>query len=255
MSLKPPPKVVRFDALTADTFRVNGTLINIMGVPEFDSGSVVNCRKECPSACVKQVDTITPVVPTAPCACPWVFELRIVRRSTGFQRVQGTFDKTFFFEYTNPNGDAPTAALISTSIVNQINSDPYSAVVAVDLTGSFTITEKDCDTMDGTRGFKTYSNSATIVNTTAHTRPVLPVHEVQQNFPVLPGDAFGLANTANCGTYCRYQLEIRPISVTRGPHLANEFTERGLELDIWVNSSLANFAADWDNEWLASFNC
>lgn len=255
MSFKPIPHIVKFDSLSASTLTITGSTVQIQGLPAFDVADVVECEKTCPTACVPQVVLITPVVPSAPCACPWFFEMTVVRKSKGFRRVSGTHERTYLYEYTNPSGDPPTAALIATSLTAQINSDPNAPFTATDGGGTITLTEKDCDSMDGTRGFNVYVNSGTVSVSTPHTSPILPAYEVQQYFPVLPGSQFGNPNTAFCGTYCRYYLRIKPISTSRDPHLFFGWVEREMEVEIWVNNEVANFAADWDAELTGALTC
>ena len=255
MSLKPLPHIKKFDSLATTTLVISGTTIQIQGLPAFDAADVVECSKKCPSACVPQVVVVTPVVPTAPCACPWFFEMTVIRKSKGFRRVSGTFERSYLYEYTNPSGDAPTPTLIATSLVAQINADPNAPFTAVDNTGSFTLTEKDCDSMDGTNGFEVFVNSGTVVVSTAHVNAVLPAYEVQQYFPVLPGSEYGNPNTAFCGTYCVYHLRIKPVTESRDPHMAYAYVDREMEVELWVNNTLANFAADWDTELTGALAC
>lgn len=260
MSLTLLPVTRIFNSVDASTVVVSDGVVSIKGLPNFNVADVVACHRECTTPCVPQVVVVTPVVPTAPCECPWTFEMVIVRRSCGFERSEQVLPHTYSYNYTNPSGDPPTVALIVASVVAQINSDPNSCVTAVD-TGNthttITLTEKDCDSDKGrTCGFTVGGNSLTQTTSTAHVNPILPLWDVQRNFPILPGSEFSNPTTAFCGSaYCRYYFKIRPAAIWKDPHVANATIERTMELELWVNRDDASFIADWDAELVAQFTC
>lgn len=259
MAFKVPPKVMLFNALSTSSVVVSGGVITIAGLPSFNVDDVADCYRTCTTACTPQVVVVTPVVPTAPCECPWSFDMQIRKKSCGFERIADILEHNYSYNYTNPNGDPPTVALIIASVVAQINSDPNSIVTAVD-TGdahtTITLTEKDCDTANRTCGFVVTGNSLTQSQSTAHVDAVLPIWEVQRNFPITPGSDFSNPVTAFCGSeYCKYYLHIHPINKIRDPHVANGWVEKDLEVEIWVNADLANITTDWDTELTGALTC
>lgn len=256
MSLKTMPTTKIFNALSSGTVTVSGSTVSIpsMGIT-FDTGDVVNCNRTCTTACTPQVVTVTPVIPTAPCECPWTFELILRRLSCGFERAQDVFEKSYVFNYLSPTGDLPTAANICTSIYNQIMTDPNRIVTVVNNGTTLTLTERDCDSIDRTCGFAVYGNVTVSVGT-AHVDAILPIWEVQRNFPVIPGSEFGNPTTAFCGTtYCKYYFHIKPYSTVRHTHISNAYVSREMELEIWVRSDLANITTDWDTELTGVLTC
>lgn len=257
MAFKVPPKVMLFNALSASSVVVSGGVITIAGLPSFNADDVVDCYRTCTTACTPQVTTVTPVVPSAPCECPWSFDMQIRKKSCGFERVADILEHNYSYNYTNPNGDPPTVALIVVSVVAQINSDPNAIVTAVNNgNATITLTEKDCDTANRTCGFVVTGNSLTQTTGTAHVDAVLPIWEVQRNFPIVSGSDFSNPATAFCGSeYCKYYLHIHPINKIRDPHVANGWVEKDLEVEIWVNADLANITTDWDTELTGALTC
>ena len=258
MSITTQPLRLLFNTLSATSVNVAAGVVSIEGMPDFFASDVVagSCYRACPAACTKSIWTVTPTVPTAPCECPWEFALRIVTRLCPGFGIRDTFNSARRYSYVEPAGGTPTVALITASITAQINSDPYSSVVAVDNTTTITLTEKSCDSeTNRTCGFDVFLNSGTAVNGTPYVAPILPGDEVLMHWPVLPGSEFGNPSRATCGSYCKYYFEIDPINRVKDPHLANAYVDRFLRVEIWVNSDLANFETDFDTPLVTVVDC
>lgn len=258
MSITTQPKRLLFNTLSSTSVDVAAGVVSIEGLPAFYAADVVagSCYRVCPAACTKSIWTITPVVPSAPCECPWAYRLRIVTRICPGFGIRDTFAASKSYDYVDPAGGVPTVAQITASITAQINSDPTSNVVAVDNTTTITLTEKNCDSGNGrTCGFDPYQNSGTAVNGTPYVAPVLPADEVLMHWPILPGSEFGNPARATCGDYCKYVFEINPINRVHDPHLANAYVDRFLRVEIWVNSDDATFAANWDTPMTTILDC
>lgn len=249
-----------FNAVDANTVTVDAGVVTIQGIKPFLVADVVSCNRSCTTACVPQVVVVTPVVPSSPCECPWTFDMTIRKINCGFDRVNQIWSHTYHYNYTNPSGDAPTAALIIASVVAQINNDPNSPVVAVD-TGNthttITLTEKDCNSENPRRcGFQVMGNSLTQTTSTAHVDAILPAWEVKRTFPILPGDAFAQPDNASCGSdYCRYYIKIQSNTGRLDPHLANAVVTDYRELELYVNRADASFLADWDTPLATALVC
>ena len=236
---------------------ISGGLIYIQGVPPFAPANVstTGCFGECPQACVPQVVTVTPTIPSATCECPWGWQLTIEKLPCiDTFRVTETFAQFQYYDYQDPNGATPTVNAIITSIVLQVNSNPSSIVTAtpVGSPGSytaFTLTEKDCDTDNRTCGFNAFIASGTIAVTggsnAAHQRAVLSAAELAREFPITPGQFLMKPETAFCGSYCKFSFTIDPIARSNDPHLAWAKVDRTVRYEIYVNSSLANFETDF----------
>lgn len=261
MSLTRQPDRFLFNAITADTVTVAGGIVTIEGIAPFTVASVTACFRTCPVACVPQVITVTPTPPTSTCACPYEWTIEIRRSAClGTYRVQETFEMVEIYNYTSPTQTIPTQAEIAVSIAAQINSNPDSVVTATVVGGNtFTLTEKDCDSDKASCGFTAYIETGTIAvsggSNAAHVDAVLPASEVGREWPILPGSMFGRPGLAYCGTYCVYRLTIDPVSRTKDPHLSNAMVDRFREIEIWVDSSLTNFQADWDTPLATAITC
>lgn len=259
MSIRTSPKRILFNTLTPATVVVAAGVVSIQGLPPFLAANVVagNCYRACPAACTPQAVTITPTVPSATCACPWMWQMT-VRKLPCYRtyRVQETFDTIAEYNYVDPNGATPTVAAIVDSIVLQINNDPSAVVTAVNNgSATFTLTEKDCDSENATCGFEAFFQSGTASAVTAHGDAVLTASELGREFAILPGAFLTRPELTYCGSYCKYAFRIKPITEVNDPHLSNAVTERYLDVEIYVNSSLANFAADWETEIDAAIAC
>lgn len=250
MSLNRGPLLQILNSYGADTVTVASGVISIQGWPSFATADILRCYRECKTACTKQQTTVLPVIPTAPCECPWTFEMKITGFGQAFGRVQTTFDWVENYNYVKLSGDLPTATEVATSIEAQILSNPHSHVTVTRSGATLTIIEKECgDTMTGTLGFKVTATSATIVDTVAHVNAILPDHVVQQDWPVTHNMPFSnpSALTAFCGgSYCVYYFKLRPHSVLRDPHVSNAYVDVELEFLLYVSNTLSNFSADVD---------
>ncbi len=257
MSLRTGPVTKVINSLATGTVTVSGGAVSIpsLGI-SFPVDAVESCYRSCTTACTPQVTTVTPLVPAAPCECPWTFEMVITRIHCNFERSWQIFEHNYTYNYVNPSGDAPTAALISASITAQINADPNSPVTAVDNTGTVTLTEKDCDTQNGTCGFRV-SGNVTQVTGTAHVDAILPLYEIQREFPNIPGFDFGYnPQTAFCAnTYCVYYFKVKPYSEIHDPHVSNAYVSKYREFRLFVRSDLANITTDWDTELTGALTC
>lgn len=263
MSIQTGPKRILLETLSANTLNINAGVISILGLPSFATAAVQagGCSRTCPEACTPQVTTITPVVPTTPCECPWLYELKIVRN-----QCLKTFRTHEAYPGTEPynvqffDSGAITVNAIVTSLLNQINANPDSTVIAagVGTPGSYTalrLTEKDCDSENATCGFTAHVTTGTVVTGTAHVDAKLSATEVARNWPILPGSMFTRPQLAICGNYCVYTLKVNPINVLNDPHLADASVERYLELEIWVNSADPLFYTEWDTPLATELPC
>lgn len=251
--LTSPEKRILLNELSATTLQiVTGVSITIEGYAPFNPLDVVSCDQQCSATCTAQVDTITVVVPDS-CECPWTWEMKIeyLPRLTSY-RTQETFYDSKIYTYTDPNGAVPVNTDIVTAIVNDINNDPYSQVTAADSGGGvFTITENDCDTDDGTRGFNTYVNSGTIANTQAHIAGVLSYAEMFKLFPIKPGSFGSMQTLPNNSTYCAYYFEINEQGQKRDIDMADVPVHNRREVIFYVDNTLATYAADWETDIVA----
>jgi hypothetical protein len=258
MSIQTGPKRLLFNALTADSVNVASGVVTIQGLPPFLAVNAQNAFKQCTTACTPQSIRITPTIPSATCECPWLWTLKIVKKAcTTTYRVQETFESAIEYNFGDPNGAPLTVNAIVTSIVAQINgnSDSIVTALAIGAPGAYTafsITEKDCDSSDASCGFEYFVNSGTYSNETLHVAPILNFSELAREFAILPGDIFGNPQLARNGNYCLYGFRINPIRQVNDPHLADALADRYLDVNIYVNSDLANFAADWDTPLLAA---
>lgn len=261
MSIQTGPKRLLFNELTAASVNVASGVVTIQGLPPFLAASTSNCFKECTKFCTEQVVTITPTIPSATCECPWLWTLKIVKKAcTTTYRVQETFESSTEYNFGDPNGAPLTVNAIVASMLAQINGNEDSIITAVGVGApgsytAFTITEKDCDSDTATCGFEYFVNSGTFSAITAHVAPILNRSQLAREFAILPGSMFTDPQLARQGEYCVYGFRINPINRVNDPHLADALTDRYLDVEIYVNSDLANFAADWDTPLLAAVTC
>lgn len=263
MSLTIRPFRALLNSLDSNSLSISGGVVTIQGQVAFNTADVEQCYKACKTACVDNVWSITPLVPTGPCECPWVWTLEIRKRPClDTYETNDTFESSEgFYSYQDNSGATPTVSQIVTSVVEQINGNPFSRVIAaaVGTPGSytsFTLTEKECgDVLPRTCGFTPFSNSATITQTTAHTDPILPSWKMNKEFSILPGMAFTEPDLARCGDYCVFYFKINPSAQVKDPHLHNVMVDRYIELEIYVDNTLANYAADWATDIAAEFAC
>ena len=261
MSIHTRPKRLLLDSLTVDTLTVDGGVVTIQGLPPFLAADVVEgaCFAVCPEDCTPQAVTITPTIPDGTCECPWAWQLTIEKKPClSTYRVQETFSQYAHYDYQDPNQGTPTVAEIIDSIVLQINSDPWAIIEATAIgtpATAFTITEKDCDSDKATCGFNAFIRSGAFSGAVGHVAPILSASEMSREFAVLPGSFLQRPELAFCGTYCKYSFKVSPINKVRDPHLANAETDRYLNLEIYVNSGLANYAADWQTPLETAISC
>ena len=261
MSIQTGPKRLLFNTLTADSVNVASGVVTIQGLPPFLATSTSNCYKQCTTVCTEQVVTITPTIPSATCECPWLWTLQIVKKAcTTTYRVQETFESSTEYNFGDPNGAPLTVNAIVTSMLAQINGNDDSIITAVGVGApgsytAFTITEKDCDSDLATCGFEYFVNSGTFSAITAHVAPILNRSQLAREFAILPGSMFSDPQLARGASYCVYGFRINPIRQVNDPHLADALTDRYLDVEIYVDNTLATFAADWDTPLLAAVTC
>jgi len=251
--LTSPEKKILLNALSTTTLQiVTGVSVTIEGYAPFDPTDVLACDKQCTTVCVPQVTDVTIVVPDS-CECPWTFELKVeYLPKLNSYRVQETFYDPNIYTYTDPNGAVPVNTDIAADIVDQINNDPYAQVTATDQTGGvIRLTEKDCDSDDGTAGFNLYVNSGTIGAITAHVSGILSYAEMFKLFPIRPGTFGSMQTLPASATYCAYYFEIQEIGMKRDISMADVPVHNRREVMFYVDNTLANFAADWDTPLVA----
>lgn len=267
MSLNKPPFRVIVDTLASDTLTISAGLITIKGFGYFNSADVIACSRSCPTACTKQVTTIVPVVPTAPCECPWNWQL-VVRNEqcTHLYRIGSeSIPLDRFYDYQNNNG-LPTANDIIASVLAQINGDPFAIVTAAGVGGagtytSLVLTEKDCDSDAATCGFKAYitNNSGTVTysggSNVAHVNAVLSASALAREAPIKPGDMFGNPQLLRCGTYCKFHFEIQNFKRIKDDHIDDARLWIDASLDVWINSADSSYNANWYTDLVAELPC
>lgn len=253
MSIHTKPIPLLLNSLAADTVVVSGGILTIKGLPPINIDNITNCTKQCPTACTKQVTTITPTIPASPCECPYEWELKVKREICYNGRTDYDAIRDSFYSFSDPSGATPTVNDIISSLLVEINSDPYAIVTAagVGSEGSWTaitLTEKNCDTDPRTCGFKVYFPSGTQTTGTAHVSAKLLADDMLREWGVQPGSFGERPNTALCGVYCRYTIDVDPSGTTRDQNFDNAYVQRKMQVVIDVNSSLANYATDFETE-------
>ncbi len=266
MSIQSQAVRVVLNDVNSDTLTITNGLVQILPTNgseiRFLSENVEagSCSRTCKTACTKTVIQITPVVPSAPCVCPWEYRLVVVRKPCILTyRTHETYPVRREYTYVNENG-SPTVNEIITSLLEQINGDPNADVTAAGVggVGTYTridITEKDCDSDYGSCGIEAYANTGTVVVSTAHVAPVLSDAMVNRILPILPGSEFGNPVRPTCGDYCLYRFRVKPITEVKDPHLINAYTQRWMDLEILVNRDAATFEDDWDTPLVTELTC
>jgi len=269
MSLRTPPVQKVFDTLTAASVNVAGGVISIEGLPDIVAANVVaaSCERTCPSACVKQVVTITPTIPASTCDCPWLWALTIKNEwcNTRQPLPNDVWSNPRVYEVGDPD-TVLTVAIIVAQMVAMINDDPSSSVVATAVgSTAFILQEKDCDGPEATCGFTATVNSGAVAltgatggtpaNNLAHVNPVLNATEIARTFPLLPVHSFTRPTMPYCGTYCVYRFTVRPQTQPRDPHMHDAYVDREMNVEIWVNNTLANLITDWDTPLVGALAC
>lgn len=257
MSLGIMPQKLLFNSLAADTVSVAGGILTIKGLPPIELDAVSSCYKLCPAACTPQVITLTPTVPGTPCECPYEWEMKLMRKVCFHGRTDNDVIHERFYSFSSPTGSTPTVAEIVDNLVDEINKDPYSFVTAAKIGvapnyTAMTLTEKNCDSEPRTCGIEVAYSSGTIVNTTAHVSATLTSDDQLRAWPIQPGSFGERPNSALCGVYCVYLIELDPLGETRDQNFDNAWVKRKGAYELWVNSSLANYAADWETEMAAT---
>lgn len=213
--LRAPASNVILDTIIADqTIRtealVDGTtLINIEGYTPFLDSDVRECYVACPVACVPNVQTVTVTVPES-CECPYEWHLTITpNQCPGKYEVQSTFVIPQVYTFNALDGAAPLPAAVATEIARQINAHEFAKVRATANGANIVITEKDCQSLLGTCGFKLAPSSGTVVNTTPGTPAIMPAYQMMQAFPIQWGAVGGNPKLARCAGHCVLYLHIR----------------------------------------------
>lgn len=266
MSLNQAPVRIVMDSLTASSIVVSGTTISITTphgpLPSFDVADVLTagCFKQCPTACTLQVTTITVALPGTTCECPWQWTLRIETKGC-LDRVNQPRDiwgNMRQYAY-GQEGETLTVANIIAGIVAQINADPYAPVTAASGGGGTTIvlTEKDCSSAEKTCGFDvSVPPGNTVALTTAHVDAVLSAVDIARTFPILPGMEMNEPVLPRGAKWCLYKFTVRSSRDLRDPHLHDvAVTGRETTYEIYVDNTLATFAANWDTEITTALTC
>jgi hypothetical protein len=275
MSVRTIPIKKVVNSIEAGTVAVSSGVVTIR-VPNaapvsFLAADVRECSRTCAVACTPGVWTVTPIVPSTPCNCPFIWELTISGISCSGQVGlvgEGNFNGGFgSYTASLPSGVTPTVSEIIQQIVLAINSDPYRVVnaVAVGDPGeetAITITERNCQTeyvsgmMRRTCGVRIISNSATIVNGTPHVDSIYSSNDAYRDFPVGFGQ-FGLrSDLTACGAYCKFYFRIVPDAANMVAHMADHgLITREMELEYVVNTQDADYVAMWNNELAAVITC
>lgn len=265
MSMQTLPVRRLYNVLTTSTVTVAAGVVTIDGLLPFESSGVLlsNCQRLCTTACTLQITTVTPTVPSAPCECPYVWEMAIIMNGCSFDSTNRFFPDTKFYNYVDPTGALPTVNNIVASVVAQINANTYSKVTAaaVGSVGSYTaitLTEKDCGTtINGTCGFTVTFSSGTQATGTAHLEPTLGPVQMGREFAILPGYEFmqPAALVVPGATYCKYYLKVRPMGAVYDPHVINADTTPWIEYELYVRSDLSNFFSAWDTKLANEIQC
>lgn len=256
MSLNSLPTRRIITNLTADTLTVYAGVISIEGLPNFEVADVERCWRTCPAVCVPQETSVEVVIPTAPCDCPYQWQIEIKGKPClGMYRVSETFPTSELYGYNSPDGTTPTDTAVATAIADQINSNPNSIVTAVATGDDIVLTEKDCDSDHGSCGFSVHVLSGVITEVTPHTDAILKPADLRRVFPIGHGDFGTTPIPVNCGTYCKYYLYVMAPDRIRDAHIDHAWNDRDIEIEIWVDSAASNFAADWDTPLAAALDC
>ena len=267
MSLQAPPWrfLVNSPASSPATVTVAGGVISIagmQGLQPFEVDSVEYCSRLCTTPCTKNIWTVTPTVPTAPCECPWTWTLYLVMAQCQGMRTDRIFGRNLSYSYTDPSGSVPTVSAICSAIAADINADPYKQFTAT-LTGSgpssytaIVITENDCDGRDATCGFRAAVTMGTAVNTTPAVAAELNFTAMKRLWAEKPGYFFGVQEAPLEGAnYCVYKFRVNTAK-TNDPHLANATVDRYMDLEFYVrNDGTANFTTGWDTPLTAELPC
>jgi hypothetical protein len=266
MSLNQAPVRIVMDSLNASSFVLSGTTIKITTphgpLPAFDQADVVatSCFKACPSACTLQETEIEVALPESTCECPWQWTLKVETVGCTDRVYQPTDIWGNMRQYAyGEEGVALTVANIISNIVAQVNADPYSPVTAAANGGGtgIILTEKDCSSAQKTCGFEVaVPPGNTVTVNTAHTDAVLGAVEIARLFPILPGMECNDPILPRGAKWCLYKFTVRTSSQLRDPHLHDvAVTTRETTYEIYVDNTLATFAANWDTEILAAISC
>lgn len=256
MSIRTLPIKKLFNSLTSTTVTVSGGVLTISGLGSFTIANILtgSCFRTCPTACTKGVYTITPVLPTTPCECPYEWMLTVQNRYCSNEgHTDGMTPRSEVYGYNSPNGATPTVSDIIDNIVDEINSNPYSQVTATKTgpVGAYTamvLTEKDCDSDRGTCGYDVSISGGTVVTTTAHVEAVLKADDQLRKFPIQPGSFGSRPEVALCGAYCVYRFTVKPLTTIESETIDHGYLFKDGQFELWVNSDLTNYVADFEEK-------
>ncbi len=252
MSINPSPIRVLINNTASLLTVTNGQLVfsNLQGINPIPISSVERGARLCSSSCVAQVMTITPAVPTAPCECPWSWDMVIQMNQCDDMRTDHIYGRMSTFSYQTPSGDIPTVNQIVDNIVDEINGDPYGNVTAAKVGSpgtytAFTLTEKNCTSEVGTCGFRAEVKLGTKTVNTINVGPQLDWYTLKKIFAERPGYFWGEQQSPIKGdTYCLYTMRVDH-GDTLGPHLSNERANRFQDYEFYVRRD-STFLAQWD---------
>lgn len=264
MSIQHPPLRFLVNHVATGAVTVSNNIItiaNMEGLAPFPVANVQECSRVCSSDCTKQKYTITPTVPSTPCECPWTWHLSLQMNTCPQPRTDRYIGRSIVYTHTSPVNSIPTVNEIVEAIVADINADPYRQFVAVP-TGSpgaytaFTVEELDCDSFNATCGFRASAPSGTVVNTTPGVAAVLNFADMKRLWAELPGYFFGNQPAPiEDANYCLYRMRV-VMPETPGPHLANEWAKRTMDLEFYVNNTAnSQFWDNWDTPLAAVLSC
>jgi hypothetical protein len=257
MLRRQPERIILNDLSSPTLVTVSGGKVFIEGYGGIlDPAAVVSCFDQCPAACVPEVQTVQVVIPTT-CECPyeWGLTIKAHPRLQDYS-VQQTFGKSLFYGWSDPAGGTPTATQTAAGVVANINADPFSPVTAVDLgAGLIQLTEKNCDYVTGTAGFRAYTDSGTVITVTAHVEAKLSAGYLNKLFPIQPGFFGATPKLTTCGTYCLYKFVLRGSGNIQDIDMSSTFSDYEQEVELYVNNTNAVTYAAFHAALAAQFPC
>ena len=254
--LRKPAEHIIIDGLTTTTVNVTGDVIRIEGYGEFTAEQVLQCYNQCPTACTKAVKTVTVTIPES-CECPYEWAVTISGKACPSKYdVQSTFNQTHVYNYVSPDGSTPTATTVKDAIVAAINAHAFGPATAASTgAATFTITEKDCDSLLGTCGIDVSVTSGSVANTTPHSDAILPAWKMKQQFPIKWGAVGSDPKLARCGDHCVFYFNIRKTGNIQDIDMGNTYSDYDQEVYFYVDPADANYDAYWLDKLTAELTC
>lgn len=218
----------------------------IKGFGPIYTSQISSCTYACAAAGTKQVTEVTVVIPTT-CECPYTWELTTVCQpsledGTNYE-INNTFTVRRLYTYESPSGANPTLQETANAIAAMIMADPNACVTAVsDNVSKVTLTAKDA-----AKPFIAVTPSGTVNTTTVHVTPLMSDTWMAKQFPLQMGSFGSQPTVAIPGvTYCLYRAVLT--STAQDISAANHYNDYLAEVEFYVNSGSANYAA-WQTAW------